>query len=323
MSLDDRPEPEAGPEDLVIDVRAASLNPIDFKLRERKVWPVIRPRFPLGLGCDVAGVVRAVGASVVDRFAVGDEVCARLERNRMGGLAERVVTAAGGGVAPKPRRASFVEAAALPLAGLTALQALREIGRLEAGQHVLIHAGAGGVGTYAIQIAKILGLRVTTTAGARNAELVRALGADEVIDHAGADAGARLAEVSRRVPFDGVLDTLGGASEPRSLALVRPGGIVVAIGGMPDAGLAGLPAWVRPALWLITGARRRAIRRTGARFAYFFMRPDGAQLVELARWIDEGRLRSIIHGTFPLADFRAAFAALEGGHARGKIVVTV
>jgi NADPH:quinone reductase-like Zn-dependent oxidoreductase len=321
MVLEERPEPEVGPEDLLIEVRAASLNPIDFKLRERKVWPVIRPRFPLALGCDVAGVVRAVGRGV-DRFAIGDEVCARLERDRMGGLAERVAAAARV-VAPKARRASFEEAAALPLAGLTALQALRDVARLQPAQHVLIHAGAGGVGSFAIQIAKILGLRVTTTAGARNTELVRALGADDVIDHAAADAPQRLEEVRQRAPFDGVLDTLGGASEVRSLALVRPGGIVVGIAGMPDAGSALLPGWARPVVWMSTGARRRAIRRTGARFVSFFMRADAAQLAELGRWIDEGKLRSIIHGTFPLADFRAAFAALESGHARGKIVVTM
>ncbi|HTM20276.1 MAG TPA: NADP-dependent oxidoreductase, partial [Kofleriaceae bacterium] len=230
MVVEDRPEPELRPRDVLIEVRAASLNPVDFKMREGKTKLVLRVPFPIGMGCDVAGVVRSVGPEVT-RFRAGDEVCARLEKNRMGGLAERVA-ADEAVVARKPARASFAEAAALPLAGLTALQALRDTAHLAAGQKVLIHAGAGGVGSLAIQIAKILGLHVLTTCGARNVDFVRSLGADEVIDYGKEDVAARARGV------DAVFDTLGGASELASIGLVARGGVVVGVSGLPDLAFA-------------------------------------------------------------------------------------
>jgi alcohol dehydrogenase len=317
MSLEERPAPVVGPRDVLIDVKAASLNPIDYKLREGKVKLVLRMAFPIGLGCDVAGVVRANGAEA-KRFAVGDEVYVRLEKARMGGLAEQVA-ADESIVAAKPAKTSFAEAAAVPLAALTALQALREVAGLTAGQRVLIHAGAGGVGTLAIQIAKILGLHVTTTTSTKNIELVTSLGADEVVDY----TKERLADRVR--DLDAVFDTLGGASELEALRLVKRGGIVVGIGGLPDAAFAKkfLPAFARPAIWLMTGKRRRAAAKAGTRFAYLFMRPDAAELAELAGWIDAGRMRPVLHRTYPLAEAREAFAELERGRARGKIVVTV
>lgn len=315
LAVEERPAPQPGPKDVLIDVRAASLNPIDFKLRERKVWPVLRPSFPLVLGCDVAGIVRAVGAEV-RRLAVGDEVFARLEKSRMGAFAEQVA-ADESVVAKKPTNTSFAEAAAVPLAGLTALQALRDSAQLQPGQRVLIHAGAGGVGTLAIQIAKILGLVVVTTTSGKNRALVEGLGADVVIDYTKDDVAANAGEL------DAVFDTLGGASELRSLAMVKKGGIVVGIGGLPDADFAMLPWFARPLVWLQTIPRRAAVRKTGARFAYLFMRPDAGELGELGTWIEAGRLRPVIHRSYPLADIGSAFAELETGRARGKIVVTV
>ena len=315
LAVVERPEPEVGPRDVLIAVKAASLNPIDGKIRDGKLKLVLPLTPPIALGCDVAGVVERVGPSVT-RFRVGDEVFARLEKGRMGGLAERAV-AIEDVVAAKPATASFEQAASIPLAGLTALQALREAAGLAAGQRVLIHAGAGGVGTLAIQIAKILGLHVTTTTSTKNVDFVRELGADAVVDytkHEPLPAGQ-----------DAVFDTLGGASELASLAAVARGGIVVGIGGMPDAAFARahLPVFARPVIWLATGKRRRAATRAGARFVYLFMRPDGAQLAELAGWIDAGRLRPVLHRTYPFAEVREAFAELERGRARGKIVVTI
>jgi NADPH:quinone reductase-like Zn-dependent oxidoreductase len=313
LAVVDRGPPAPGPRDVVIAVRAASLNPIDFKIREGKLKLVLDVRPPIALGCDVAGVVEATGAEVT-RFRTGDEVFARLEKHRMGGLAERVA-ADERVVANKPARATFEEAAAIPLAGLTALQALRESAGCAPGQRVLIHAGAGGVGSLAIQIARRLGLHVTTTTSTRNVDFVRELGADAVIDY------------TRGEPlptgFDVVFDTLG-TTERASLAAVKPGGVVVGIGGLPDAAFARdwLPGFVRPGLWLVTWRRRAAARRANARFVYLFMRPDGDQLAELAAWIDEGALRPILHRTYPLAEVREAFAELERGRARGKIVVT-
>jgi NADPH:quinone reductase-like Zn-dependent oxidoreductase len=278
------------------------------------VKPVLPLKPPIALGCDVAGTVVRVGADV-SRFSAGNEVYARLEKMRMGGLAERVA-ADESVVAFKPAHTGFAEAAAVPLAALTSLQALREAAALQPGQRVLIHAGAGGVGTLAIQIAKTLGLWVATTTSTKNVDLVRSLGADEVVDYTKERVRDRVREL------DAVFDTLG-ATEIESLSVVRRGGVVVGIGGLPDVAFAreSMPWWAPAVLWLATTKRRRAAARTGARFIYVFMRPDGSQLAELASWIDAGRLKPIVQRTYPLAAFRDAFAELERGRARGKIVV--
>jgi NADPH:quinone reductase-like Zn-dependent oxidoreductase len=305
-----------GARDVLIEVRAASLNPLDYKIREGKTKLVLPLTPPVALGCDVAGVVAAVGGETT-KFRAGDEVFARLEKLRMGGLAERVC-ADETVVSKKPRRASFVQAAAVPLAALTSLQALREVAAVRPGQRVLIHAGAGGVGSLAVQIAKILGLHVVTTTSTKNVEFVKNLGADEVIDY----TKERL--VDRVRGLDAVLDTLG-TTEVESLGVVKPGGVVVGIGGLPDQAFAreSLPWFARPAIWAMTSKRRRAAARAGARFAYLFMRADGPQLAEIAGWIDDGKLKPIVHQTFPLAEFREAFAELERGRARGKIVLAI
>jgi NADPH:quinone reductase-like Zn-dependent oxidoreductase len=302
--------------DVLIAVRAASLNPLDYKIRNGNVRLVLPLRPPITLGCDVAGVVIAAGGGV-SRFSAGDEVYARLEKMRMGGLAERVA-ADESVVAFKPARASFEEAAAVPLAALTSVQALRESAALRPGQRVLIHAGAGGVGTFAIQIAKIFGLWVATTTSTKNIDFVKSLGADEVIDY----TRERVSDQVREL--DAVLDTLG-TTELEALSAVKRGGVVVGIGGLPDVTFAreSLPWWAPAALWLATTKRRRAASRAGARFVYLFMRPDGARLAELASWIDAGKLKSVVHRAYPLAQFRDAFAELERGRARGKIVVTI
>ena len=254
LDLAERPEPNVGPTDVLIAVRAASLNPLDYKIRNGDVKLVLPLRPPIALGCDVAGVVADIGARVT-RFAPGQEVYARLEKMRMGALAERVA-ADESVVALKPARASFADAAAVPLAALTSLQALRESAALQPGERVLIHAGAGGVGTLAIQIAKILGLWVATTTSTKNIDFVTSLGADEVIDYTKQRVSDRVREL------DAVFDTLG-ASELESLSVVKRGGVVVGIGGLPDVTFARefLPWWATVGLWLATTKRRRAAAR--------------------------------------------------------------
>ena len=312
-------EPTMGPRDVMIAVRAASLNPLDFKIRDGKVKLVLRLKPPVHLGCDVAGVVQAVGGEV-ERFAVGDEVFVRLEKLRMGGLAERVC-ADEGVVAKKPAKTSFVEAAALPLVSLTSLQAMREVAELKPGQRILIHAGAGGVGCHAIQIAKQLGLWVATTTSTKNIDFAKQLGVDQVIDY----TKEKLHDALGETKVDAVFDTLGAQSELDSLAVTKRGGIVVGVGGMPDAAFAKkwLPAIARPVIWFATRKRRAAAAKAGARFAYLFMRPDGTQLAEIASWVEAGTLVPRIHKTYPLAEAREAFAELERGRARGKIVVEI
>ncbi len=314
LAMIDAPAPACGPKDVRITVKAASLNPLDFKIREGKVKLVLDVKPPIALGCDVAGVVAEVGADA-SGFAVGDEVYARLEKNRMGGFADEVCADAAV-VAKKPTTISFSEAASIPLAALTSLQALREVAKLQAGQRVLIHAGAGGVGTLAIQIAKIMGLHVTATTSGKNADFVRGLGADAIVDY------------TKNEPLptelDAVYDTLG-TTELASIAAVKRGGTVVGIGGLPDGPFAKqwLPWFARPAIWMMTGKRRRAAAKAGVHFEYLFMRPDGAQLVELASWIDAGKLRPVIHATYPFDQYAEAFAELERGRARGKITLTL
>jgi len=315
LALVDRPAPACGPSDVLIDVRAASLNPLDFKIRDGKVKLVIRLKPPIALGCDVAGIVARVGASVT-AFAIGDEVFARLEKDRMGGLAEQCVADASV-VAKKPARATFEEAASIPLAALTALQALRDIAKVAPERRVLIQAGAGGVGSLAIQIAKLLGAHVTTTTSTKNIELVRSLGADEVIDYT--------KDALPEARFDAVFETLGADSELASIRATVRGGTVVGVGGLPDGAFAAarLPWFTRPAIWMMTGKRRRAAAAAGVTFHYLYMHPDGAELAELAAWIDAGTLRPLIHKVYPLAEFAEAFAELERGHARGKIVLRI
>ncbi|MBP9655176.1 MAG: NADP-dependent oxidoreductase, partial [Rhodocyclaceae bacterium] len=181
VELGELPEPQAGPGELLVEVHAASVNPVDFKIRDGLLKPIIPFGFPLILGNDLSGTVKAVGAGVT-RFRPGDAVFARMDKKRIGAFAEFAVVAEAD-AALKPANLSHIEAAAVPLAGLTAWQALFEIGGLKAGQKVLIHAGSGGVGSFAIQLARHAGATVATTAGARNAELVRSLGADIVIDY--------------------------------------------------------------------------------------------------------------------------------------------
>lgn len=310
------PEPVVGPNDLLVGVKAASLNPIDYKVRDGKLKLVLKLSPPIALGCDIAGVVEATGENVRD-FNPGDAVFARLDKAKMGGLAERVCVDASL-AAKKPANVSFVEAAAVPLAGLTAHQALAELMKLQPGQRVLIDAGAGGVGSLAIQIAKAMGLWVATTTSTRNIELVTSLGADQVVDYT-------KQPISELGEVDGVFDTLGGASELESIRITKRGGTVVGIGGYPDAEFrrGWMPWFTAPAIWLLTRKRTALARSRGVRFVYLFMRPDGAELAQLAAWITDGRLKPVIHQTYPLERVGEAFAELERGHARGKIVVTI
>jgi NADPH:quinone reductase-like Zn-dependent oxidoreductase len=316
LELKDVPEPAVGPRDVLVEVRASSLNPVDAKIRAGELKLVLSARPPMILGCDVAGVVKAVGAEVT-RFRAGDEVYGRLEKNRMGGLAERVA-ADESVLALKPKSLGFDEAAALPLVTLTALQALRDVAKLEPGQRVLVHACAGGLGSMAVQIAKIMGLKVVGTASGKNEALARELGADEFIDYTCEDPSAR-------GPVDAVLESVGGDSELASLRACKRGGVVVGVAGLPDLAFAraSMPWFAPLGIRWMTRARRAEEKRTGVRYVWMFMRPDAAQLEEIARLVDAGKLRPVVHRTYPLAEVAEAFAELERGRSRGKIVVHV
>jgi NADPH:quinone reductase-like Zn-dependent oxidoreductase len=293
LQLEDLPTPELGDDDVLVDVRAASVNPVDYKTRAGKFPPVTTAQLPKVLGRDVAGVVERCGAHV-DVWQPGAEVYAMLDQNH-GGYAQRVAVHAAL-CARRPRNLSFVEAAAVPLAGLTAWQGLFEHGRLQAGQTVLIHGGAGGVGHFAIQFAKVHGARVATTVSRGDLDFVRELGADVIIDR---DAG-RFEDQIRAV--DLVFDLVGGAVQKRSFDVLKPHGTLVTTLGRADE----------------TTARER-----GLRVVTYMTRADGEQLAEITHWIEAAKVRPRLQETFALDDARGAQERAEHQHTQGKIVLEV
>ncbi|MCC6658716.1 MAG: NADP-dependent oxidoreductase [Rhodocyclaceae bacterium] len=318
IELGELPAPQAGPGELLVAVHAASVNPVDFKIRDGLLKMIVPFRFPLILGNDLSGVVQAVGAGVT-RFRPGDAVFARLDKQRIGAFAEFAVVAEADAAA-KPANLSHVEAAAVPLAGLTAWQALFEIGGLKAGQKVLIHGGSGGVGSFAIQLARHAGATVATTVGARNADLARSLGADIVIDY----KTQRFEDVVS--DQDLVFDTQAGDIQHRSFAVLKRGGVLVSIAGKPDGRLVrqwGLNPLLGVLLDFLSRKTLRLAKRHGVRYEYLFMRPSGAQLERIGRLLSEGSVKTIIDKVFPLEQVRDALAYSEAGHATGKVVVEV
>lgn len=294
LAFEEAPKPVPAADDLLIRVVAASVNPVDWKLREGHLAQMIPYEFPLTLGWDVSGVVEAVGAGVTG-FQVGDAVYSRPDIRRNGTYAEYVAVRASE-VAHKPRTISHVEAASLPLAGITAWEVLVTTAQLSAGQRVLIHAGAGGVGSLAIQLAKVRGAHVVATASERNLALVKSLGADEVIDYK-AQAFETVAK-----DIDVVFDTLGGAVQEASWGVLKPGGILVSIYSPP--------------------APERA-QAAGARGAFVFIQPSAPILNEYATLVDAGRIRPVVGAEFALKDIVQAHALSESGRSVGKIVLYV
>lgn len=288
------PLPRLNPDDILIRVRAAAVNPVDWKIREGYLQGFLHHRLPLILGWDVAGEVVELGAEV-SAFQVGDEVYSRPDIERDGCYAQYIAVKASE-VALKPATLDPIHAAAVPLTALTAWQALVDAAQLQAGQTVLIHAAAGGVGSMAVQLAKARGARVIATASAVNLGLLTELGADQSIDY----TKTRFEDVVRDV--DVVFDTIGGDTQERSWSVLKADGILVSIISPPSVETASAH---------------------GVRCAFVFIQPSGPQLTAIARLIDEGHIKPIIHTVLPLADVRQAHAISQGGHARGKIVLHV
>jgi alcohol dehydrogenase len=309
------PRPQVGATDVLVQVHAASVNPVDFKIRDGKL-KLVRPYpLPLILGNDLAGVVVEVGASVRG-FQPGDEVYARADKDRIGSFAEFIAVRAES-VALRPASLTMEQAASMPLVALTALQAFERAG-LKAGQKVLIHAGSGGVGTLAIQLAKHLGAVVATTTSTANVDWVKALGADVVIDYKSQDFAAVLRD------YDLVLDTLGGKVPEQSLAVLKPGGQLISISGPPDPAFAREweLGWALEQVFRLLSHRvRKRARRLGVGYSFLFMKPSGEQLREIAALIDAGALRPVVDRVFPFEETVAALAYVERGRAKGKVVI--
>jgi NADPH:quinone reductase-like Zn-dependent oxidoreductase len=310
-------EPAVGPRDVLVRVCAASVNPLDKLVRDGAFKLLLRYKAPFVLGHDVAGIVTRVGAEVRD-YKIGDEVYSRPRDLRIGAFAEYIAIDQAD-VAPKPKSLTMQQSAALPLVALAAWQALVELAHVKPGQKVLIHAGAGGLGSTVVQLAKHLGAYVATTAHGNDEAKVRALGADEIIDYTKADFAELLSGC------DLVLDSLGGDNLARSLTVLKPGGLAISVVGPPDAAFAdqiGEPL-LKPVMWLMSARVRAQARRLGVRYSFFFMRADGVRLKALAGLYDAGTLRPVLDRTFPFDDTLDAMAYVEQGRAKGKIVVTM
>jgi NADPH:quinone reductase-like Zn-dependent oxidoreductase len=294
LVYEEAPLPRIGAGDALVRVHAAAINPVDWKVREGYLEENLPHTLPLILGWDVSGVVEAI-ADGVTHVQAGDEVFADAEISRDGAYAEYVAVKASL-LAPKPKTLSHIEAASLPIAALTAWQCLFETANLQAGQTVLIHAAAGGVGSIAVQLAKWKGAHVIGTASSRNHDFLRSLGADELVDY----NTAYFDEVVRDV--DVVFDTMGYDTLARSWDVLKPGGFLVGIVTPPD---------------------EEEAKRRGVRSAYVFTRPDAEGLSAVAALVDAGTLKPIVGEVLPLADARRAHEISEGKHARGKIVLQV
>lgn len=287
-----RPRPATG--EVLVRAEAAAVNPVDWKIREGYLREMLPHQLPLIMGWDVSGVVEATGPGVT-RFKVGDEVISRPDLLRDGTYAEYVVIRESE-VALKPATVDHIHAAAIPLAGITAWKSIIEAGGVAPGQRVLIHGAAGGVGSYAVQLAKWRGAHVVATASEQNHDYLRRLGADEPVDY----RSTRFEETTGDI--DMVFDTIGGETQERSWQLLKRGGILVSIIDPPSAELA--------------AAR-------GVRQAFVFIQPDAAVLAELAGLVDTGKLKVYVEAVLPLAEAKRAQELSQGGHVRGKIVLKI
>ena len=314
----DMPDPELREDDVMVQIHAAGVNLLDAKIRDGEFKRFLPYRFPLILGNEVAGVVVRVG-SRVQRFKPGDEVYARPDDDRIGAFAECIAIQEDA-VAKKPKNLTMEEAASIPLVGLTAWQVLVERAKLSTGQKVLIHAGSGGVGTVAIQLAKHLGAIVATTTSTANLEWVKRLGADLVIDYRKDDFENILHD------YDMVLNSLGGETLEKSLRVLKPGGKLISISGPPDPEFAkdrGLSWIVRLAMRLLSYQIRNKAKRHHVSYSFLFMRASGDQLREIGSLIEPGIIHPVVDRVFPFAETKEALAYVETGRAKGKVVVKV
>jgi NADPH:quinone reductase-like Zn-dependent oxidoreductase len=312
------PRPVPKPDEILVQVHAAGLNPIDNMIPKGTFKPFLRFQLPATLGSDLAGVVAEVGTRVT-RFKPGDAVFANVFDLGTGALAEFTVVPENA-AAHKPANLDFVQSASIPMVGLTSWQALKVRVGLRSGQKVFIPAGSGGIGTFAIQLAKHLGANVGTTTSTGNVDLVRSLGADEVVDYKKQEFESVLRD------YDAVLGTVRGDSIEKSLRILKPKSSVVSLIGPPDAAF-GRARGMNFIMVLVLGLlSRKIIRRAGARgirYSFLFVRPDGGQLAKIGELLEAGVIRPVIDKVFPFDQAKEALAYLEKGRAKGKVVVQI
>ena len=318
LQLTETAEPVVKGTDVLVQVYATSLNLLDAKIRNGEFKIFLPYKTPFTLGHDVAGVVIQIG-SRVSKFKVGDEIYARPSDHSIGTFAE-YISINENDVAHKPKNLSMEEASSIPLVGLTAWQALVEKANLKKGQKVFIQAGSGGVGTFAIQLAKHLGATIATTASSANFELVKNLGADIVIDYKNEDFETILKD------YDLVLNSQDTKTLEKSLRILKPNGKVISISGPPDTDFAtnlGLPWYVKLIMKVLSLSVKYKARELGVNYSFLFMRADGNQLTEITKLINDGIVKPVIDKVFPFDQTNEALAYVEAGRSKGKVVIKV
>jgi NADPH:quinone reductase-like Zn-dependent oxidoreductase len=318
LQLSTLADPVVGDYDVLVEIHAAGVNLLDAKIRNGEFKIFLPYKAPFILGHDVAGIVSQVG-SKVNKFKVGDEVYSRPSDMRMGTFAEFIAINEND-VALKPKNISMEEAASIPLVGLTVWQALVEKANLKKGQKVFIQAGSGGVGTFAIQLAKHIGATVATTTSAANFDLVKSLGADVVIDYRNDDFETILKD------YDVVLNSQDKESLNKSLRILKTNGQVISISGPPDPDFGNQinANWfLKTVLSILSAGVRRKARRLGVNFSFLFMKADGEQLSQITKLIESGFIKPVIDRVFPFEETNEAMAYVESGRAKGKVVVRV
>ncbi len=318
LKLTQVPDPMLGDHDILVEVRAAGVNLLDSKIRNGEFKLLLPYRPPFILGHDVAGVVKGVGSSVT-RFKIGDEVYSRPRDHRQGTFAEFIAVHEDD-AALKPKNLSMEEAASIPLVGLTAWQVLVDLGKIKPGQKVFIQAGSGGVGTFAIQLAKHLGAYVATTASGKNTELVNSLGADLVIDYKVQDFEKIL------TGYDLVLNSQDMVTLDKSLRVLKSGGFLVSISGPPDPAFAKeqeLNLFLKIVMRLLSHRTRSKAKKLGVRYSFLFMRAEGRQLSGISSLIESSAITPVIDRVFPFESTGDALTYVETGRARGKVVITM
>lgn len=318
LRLADMPDPVIGANDVLVRIEATTINLLDSKVRDGEFKLFLPYRPPFLLGHDLAGTVIHVGANV-RQFKSGDEIYARPRDGRIGTFAEMIAVDASD-LALKPKSLSMEQAASIPLVGLTAWQALVEVGKVKPGQKVFIQAGSGGVGTFAIQLAKHFGATVATTTSTANIELVKSLGADVVIDYKRQDFEQVLSGC------DLALNSQDAKTLAKSVNVLKPGGKLISISGPPDVPFAKslrLSLILRLVTRMLSRGILKRAKSRGVDYSFLFMRAEGQQLREIAKLIDNGAIRPVVDKVFPFARTADALAYVETGRAKGKVVVAV
>jgi len=303
---------------ILIKAYSSSFNPIDFKIVRGDFKAMGKVTFPIGTGRDVSGIIEEIGKNI-KKFKKGDKVYSRINESHVGTMAEYVVSNVKD-TALMPSNLSFDESASIPLVGLTTYQALENIAKLSKGEKILIHAGSGGIGTFAIQLAKHLGAHVTTTTSTKNISFVKGLGADKVIDYTSEDY------LDEGAVFDVVFDTLGGEHTLNSFKVIKNEGRVISISGAIDGATAeqfGLNKFIRMILAFRARKVTRAASKKNAMFRFLFMSPNGEQLKKIAKLYESGEIKPIIDKTYNFAEAIQALEYLSKGHARGKVIVKI